>query len=588
MKVNRLTQRIIIGGYIAGIVFIWGRLFLIQVVLKDKYRVTWRKRHEKVVKVIPYRGEIISDDGVILAISTAVPSLYADPEFYRDNYNDNSPEILAKLLRIKNIREKLGDLDSNFVWLRRFLTKSEVKKVEWLKKKLLRWKYYQWRKAREEGKKTTLVKYPWFGLQKEFKRKYPNGKLSGQVIGFTGERWGRYDGRGITGIEASFDQYLLSKEKKYKLLTDGWKRVLTDRVLIPDSWDGYNVYLTIDASFQDEVEEFLEEGVKNAEAKRGMAIVMNPYTGEILAMANYPFFDPNQRKETTLKDSLDLCISYSFEPGSVVKPFIIAGAIDRGLLGINDIFYAEEGTYHLNGAIIHDHERYGYLSVPDIIKFSSNIGMTKIAMRLGKLTVFNILRSFGFGEKTGIELPMEASGFFRKLREWYDADLANASFGQGFRVTLIQLVTAMAVIANGGLRITPRIVKYVKNERGTTIYREEIPEVKGRVIKERTARIMKWMLERVIQKGGTGILAGIDGIKVAGKTGTAQKWVGEYTRKYYTASFVGFLPADHPMWVIGVVIDEPQKKIYGGTAAAPIFRKIAEELLVRSHYLTLK
>ncbi len=575
---SKYLKKLLFYIYAALFLAIWVRLYLVQVRYHDLYSHYTEKQYRRVIKVEPYRGKILTRDGTVLAESLQVYSLYADPKQYWSFYRDNSPQELARVVGVKNIHKILSRRDVRFVWIKRRLTDREVQEVKQLSKKVI-----------SEGKKRgTLI--PWFRLQKEFIRFYPEGELAGQVVGITGFSTGnRYDGRGIAGIEATYNEFLKGKEETIVVTRDGsrLRRIMTSRIFLPERLNGLDVYTTIDASLQDVVEEYLSEGVKRAGGKRGMAVVMDPHTGRILAMASYPFFNPNKRDRRNLKYMKNLVISYGFEPGSVMKPFIVAGALDDGKLSLHERFYAEEGRYLFGGIVIHDHEKYGWLSVPEIIKYSSNIGMTKIGDKLGPEEVYRILRKFGFGMKTGIDLWGENPGYLRHWKNWYPADLANISFGQGLKVTLIQLVTAMSVIANGGLLVRPYVVDRVVDSSGNIVYKND-PEIKGRVISEETARIMRRVLHLVTEKGGTGTEAALPEVSVAGKTGTAQKWVGEYTREVYTASFVGFLPSNDPEWVLGIVVDEPEKEIYGGTAAAPIFREIARELIIRSGKLTLR
>ncbi len=570
---NKTWIKVLGAGYFVGFFAVLVRLFLIQVVLREDYDSIRKDQYHTVIKIVPYRGKIISSDGMVLAESVSTFSLYGDPWYYWKEFHDNTPAVLAKILHIKNIWKKLANRKRRFVWLRRGLTLKEVALVNEIKRKIRS----QWR---HKGEKNRLF---WFNFKEEYTRKYPSSYLAGQLIGFTGRIGFRDDGVGRSGVEAFYDQFLKGKETEIVVTRDGSKerRVLSSRALLPDSLSGLDIHLTINASLQDIVEEYLSEGVETAGGKRGMAIVMDPYTGKILAMANYPFFNPGKRTKENFQHWKNYCISYAFEPGSVIKPFIVAGAIDDGLLSLSEKFYTENGVYFYGNIFIHDHERHKWLTVPQIIKYSSNIGMTKIANELGMKEVYSILTRFGFSKRTGVDLPFEVAGEVRNWKEWYKADLANISFGQGMKATLLQLVTAMSVIANGGLLMRPYVVNEVVNREGDVVYKNDI-DIKGRVLRGKTAKIMRRILRLVTEKGGTGVEAAIEGVPVAGKTGTAQKWVGKYTKNKYTASFVGFLPANKPKWVIGVVVDEPSKRIYGGTAAAPIFKEIAKELLRRT------
>ena len=271
-----------------------------------------------------------------------------------------------------------------------------------------------------------------------------------------------------------------------------------------------------------------------------------------------------------------------------MKPFVVSGALDQGVIKENERFSLENGRFYVGGIHIHDHEKKDNLNVSEIIKYSSNIGVSKIALKLGKKGLYNILVKFGFGGRTGIELPAEYPGLIGNWRDWYDADLVTRSFGQGMKATPLQLASAMSVIANGGVLYRPFVVKSVmKDEK--EIYRYS-KLLRRKVISSSTAEKEKKMLIKVTEDGGTGVNAALKNIKVAGKTGTSQIWTKEgYGKKEYIASFVGFLPADKPRWVIAVVIEKPdEKKYYGGQVAAPIFKRIAKRLLIRDEILSQK
>ena len=310
-----------------------------------------------------------------------------------------------------------------------------------------------------------------------------------------------------------------------------------------------------------------------------MALVMESDTGKVLAMANYPTFNPNAYSHYSLAQLRNHVVADSFEPGSTFKVFTIAAALDSGTIKPGDIYNCENGTYRVADRVIHDDHPHSRLNVSDIIKYSSNIGAAKIGTKMGEEKLSSYLRNFGFGGRTGIDLPGESSGNLK--HHWYGVDLATISFGQGVTLSAIQLVSAMSAVANGGNLMRPYLVERILDDNGTVVQQFE-PQVLRRVISIETAQKVTKMMETVTSSGGTGTKAALEGYRVAGKTGTAQK-VDPVTHAYSPSkrigSFVGFVPADKPKLTIAVIIDEPQGVKYGGVVAAPAFRGIAQSSL---------
>ncbi|HEX2385894.1 MAG TPA: penicillin-binding protein, partial [Candidatus Binatia bacterium] len=296
--------------------------------------------------------------------------------------------------------------------------------------------------------------------------------------------------------------------------------------------------------------------------------------------ANYPFFNPNNFTRQSSNQWRDRAVTDSFEPGSTFKTILAASALEEGVVGKEDLFFCENGKYAYGGKIIHDTHEHGWLPFAKIIQYSSNIGVTKVAEKLGKERYAKTIEKFGFGQPTGIDLPGEASGAVRRPEKWATIDLATHAYGQGIAVTPIQLVMAYGAVANGGFLMRPFVVKRAVGADGRVLW-ENQPHVVRRVVSEATASTLTSILKGVVDEGGTGVLASVDGFEVAGKTGTAQKAEhGVYTRKR-VASFVGFVPADQPRLVMAVILDEPETSVYGGTVAAPTFRNIAAATLQR-------
>jgi cell division protein FtsI (penicillin-binding protein 3) len=345
---------------------------------------------------------------------------------------------------------------------------------------------------------------------------------------------------------------------------------------------GSDIHLTLDTSIQHLAEKELEASVLKYRAKAGVAIVVEPRTGEVLALANYPSFDPNNYATLTAEQRRNRAVTDSFEPGSTFKTILAAAALEEEVVGKEDLFYCEMGKYPFAGKIIHDSHPYGWLSFAKILQVSSNIGFTKIAEKVKKERYFKYIEKFGFGKVTGIDVPGEVAGLVRKPDGWAGIDLATHAFGQGIATTPLQMVMAYAAIANGGFLMRPYVTRRVVSPRGEVLL-ENRPHVVRRVISEKNSKLLAAMLRDVTNEGGTGAMANFEGFEVAGKTGTAQKADtvhGGYSKKR-VGSFVGFVPANDPRLVALVLIDEPEAQVYGGVVAAPAFRNIAQGALRR-------
>jgi cell division protein FtsI (penicillin-binding protein 3) len=400
--------------------------------------------------------------------------------------------------------------------------------------------------------------------------------VAAHVIGFTG-----MDPGGLEGVEKRYDATILGNTGYLVTERDALGRdiALKKGSEGKSGSKGNNVVLTLDKNVQYIAEKELALAVEKNGAKNGIAIVMEPDTGRVLAMANYPTFNPNSYAQYDATSLRNRAIADSFEPGSTFKIFLIASALEAGVIRPGDYFDCENGSYKMYGRTIHDTHKYGSLSVSEILKYSSNIGSAKIGSRLGSGRLYAALNSFGFGEKSNIDLPGEASGMLRQQAKWYGIDLATISFGQGVTATPLQIAAAVSAVANGGNLMKPYLVDRITDDNGAVLQQFQ-PQVRRRVISAQTARSVSRMLEGVVTEGGTGTGAMVDGYRVAGKTGTAQKAEGRgYSADKRTASFVGFVPADRPRLTILVVVDEPKTSSYGGVVAAPAFSAIAQQTL---------
>ncbi len=543
--------RIMMIGTVFGLLFlsVVGRAFYLQILQHENLVKKADKQHQHKVDLTPARGSILDRNGTTLAESIHMDSCYAEPRRIKDV--DGTAGVLAPILGVPK-DELIAKLSVNksFIWVERWL-------------------------APEVAIRVKNMKLPGIGFAPESKRFYPNMEIAAHVVGFTGR-----DPNGLEGIELKYDSTILGNTGYMITERDALGRnIAIMNNLIKDSSPGKSVVLTLDKTIQFITEKELAKAVKENNAKSGMALVMESNTGKGLAMANYPTFNPNAYSRYSLSQLRNHVVADSFEPGSTFKIFTIAAAIDSGLIKATDMYNCENGTYQLADRIIHDDHPHSRLNVSDIIKYSSNIGAAKIGYKMGEARLSPYLRNFGFGGRTGIDLPGESPGNLK--RHWYGIDLASISFGQGVSLSTIQLATALSTIANGGNLMRPYLVEQILDDNGKVVQKFE-PQIVRRVISAETAQKVTKMMETVTGEGGTGTKAALDGFRVAGKTGTAQK-VDPVTRTYSltkrTGSFVGFVPADKPRLTIAVIIDEPQGVKYGGVVAAPAFRGIAQNSL---------
>jgi cell division protein FtsI (penicillin-binding protein 3) len=384
----------------------------------------------------------------------------------------------------------------------------------------------------------------------------------------------------LEGVEYYYDDYLKHTNENRTVLRDALGREIVAGKDIPPDQSGKSLILTIDQTIQYIAESTLAETVKEFEAVSGIVIVMAPKTGAILALAHVPLFNANAFQDFSQQQWRNRAITDPFEPGSTMKIFSAAAAIERGNSTPNSIYYCENGKYRIGNNTIHDTHPYGWLSLQQIVKYSSNIGIAKVGEAIGPETLFNTLRSFGFGEKTGIDCPGETAGSLTAHTYWSKIDAGAIAFGQGISVSAIQLTTAVAAIANDGLLMKPYIVQAITDNNGRLI-RSTQPQMVRRAVSPQTARAITKIMQTAVQEDGTGVNAAVEGFTVAGKTGTAQKTdeSGTYAKGKYTASFVGFAPVENPQIAVLVLVNEPRKQHYGGIVAAPAFKKIALETL---------
>ncbi len=531
--------------------FIFLRIVQLQLVKKDELSRLASKQHQSIITFIPKRGTIYDFKGNNLAVSIDVDSVYArSPEVKNPSQTAKKLANILDLNKgalIKKLKTKKG-----FVWVKRKVTPKQTTRIK------------------ESGLKG-------IHFVKESRRFYPHSHLAAHLVGFVG-----IDSKGLEGIEAKYDGILSGNATRLILGRDAFGREIITEIPIPGkSPENYSLYLTIDTNIQYIVEKELKRAVEGQGAKKGMGVVMDPGTGKILAMANYPSFNPNRFWDTSPKTWRNRVVTDVFEPGSIFKVFLTSTALEEKVAKRHDIFFCENGAYVLSGKTIRDVKKYGWLSLEHIIKYSSNIGATKIAERVGRKKFYQYIRGFGFGHKTGIDLPGEAMGIIRRPKTWSKVALGNIAFGQGIAVTSIQLITAISAIANGGKLLKPYVVDRIVDSKGKMISQSH-PVIIRRVLSEEVARTMTSILTGVVREGGTGRRAALSYYEAAGKTGTAQKvdsLVGGYYEDRFISSFGGYVPSNQPRLVILVVIDEPQGIPYGGRVAGPVFKNIAERSL---------
>ena len=560
----RFRILLVTAVFLCGFGGIVARAYQFQVVKRDRLRAMARSGYTGIVKLPPERGTIYDRQGHELALSVEVSSIYAHPRRIRDK--QKAAVKLARVLGASRRRiYRLLNMDKPFVWIQRKIDPAKAKKIRELD-------------------------LPGIGITAEKRRYYPGRELAAQLLGFVGA-----DNQGLEGLEAKYDAILKGPGCELVQMRDALGRPFFIRRRSSGGRELHNLVLTIDKEIQYKAEKALVAAVRRSRAKGGQCVVVNPDTGEILAMAVVPRYNPNIFSKYPAERWRNRTVTDCFEPGSTLKAFLLAAILEEGVLFPNSRLYCEEGTYKIADRIIHDTHKYGTLTVTDIIALSSNIGAIKMGQQLGYNLFCKYLTKFGFGSKTNIGLLGERSGFIRAPKKAKPVDQATAFFGQGISVTTLQLAMAMAAIANGGTLMRPYVVKEITESAGHVV-RANSPRRVRRVISPKTARMVTAILEKVVSKKGTGPEAAIEGYQVAGKTGTAQK-VDPKTRRYsnskYVASFVGFAPAHDPKLVIASVIDEPKGIPYGGVVAAPVFRdvglwalnylKVAPEITVASN-----
>jgi len=537
--------------YITGICFflvfclIFLRAYQLQILKGSQLSSLAKKGYTGKLTLISQRGTIFDRNGKELALSIEVDSLYCYPEKVQNK--KTAATRLARALDL-NKRDVLKKLHSSrsFVWIKRKVTPEEINSV----------------------KELSIIGVD---FTKESRRYYPCVETGAHIIGFASQ-----DNKGLEGIELQYNRYLEGQEARFSRIHDAFGRPLIFDGPRIEKQDPFNLILTVDKDISYKAQKALREAVRKSRARSGVCIVMRPQTGEILAMAVVPEFNPNIFWQYQPYEWRNRAITDCFEPGSTQKTFLLAGALEEGVISPETVLNCENGEYAIGSFIIHDSKPFEMLKVREIIKFSSNIGAIKIGQRLGAERFDYYLKRFGFGEKTGIDFPGERKGILRPIRNMSLVGKNTLYFGQGISVSPLQLAMAFGAIANGGHLMRPYLVKSIVDQSGKAI-RDFYPFIVRDVISPDTAGKVRGVLEGVVRKDGTAPKAAIKKYSVAGKTGTAQKvdpMKKTYSNKKFVAIFGGFTPSDSPALVILVALDEPKGIPYGGIVAAPVFSDV--------------
>ena len=548
----RPTNDRIIGVLLVGwglLAVLWARCLWLQVLAAPRYAAIAASQHEFRQMVHARRGSIYDRNGRLLAVSIPAPSVFANPRAVGAK-RDVARQLADLVDRNPQMIEDRLTRDKGFVWVARQVNYALTPSLHAL---------------RDEG----------VGIIEEPKRCYPHGRLASHLLGFV-----NVDQRGLEGLELSFNGILRGEA--------GWRSTLHDArgewLLGPwtreaEPIDGASLVLTIDGVVQEVVEDTLAWGVERYHAKGGSIIAMDPTTGAILAMATSPTFDPNAPAEAPAECRRNRAVTDLFEPGSTFKIVTASALFEEGRITPEEPIFCENGSYPtVAHHTLHDHRPHGLLPFADVLKFSSNIGTAKAAQRLKPEELYRYIRAFGIGQKTGINVPGEVAGLLNPPARWSKLSPFIIPIGQEVAVTPVQLAVMTAVVANGGRRVRPYVVERIETAEGETLRSfEHEPPV--RIISPQTATTMQTILRGVVESG-TGQLADVQGLTVAGKTGTAQKLepTGRYSHSRFVASFVGFGPVPDPRFVIVVCLDEPRPLYFGGVVSAPMFKRIVEQL----------
>jgi len=539
-----LRRRVLVSGL--GVLFlaVIASAFERQVMEKTFLRNEGERRHLRVSEIPARRGMILDRNGEPLAVSTPVATVWGDPRQLMER--PRAVRALARALKI-NGTELMARLTAKreraFLYLKRRIGPKETAAV----KRVIA-------EHRLRG----------VGLESEYRRFYPSGKIFGHVIGFTD-----VDDRGIEGMELAYDAWLRAEPGKRRVIRDGRRRVVAEVERIKPARHGRHLTLSLDRRLQFLAHRELARAVNRHQAVAASAVVLDVETGEVLAMMNQPTYNPNAKVRGKESARRNRTLTDVMEPGSTVKPLVVAAALEAGLVGPRTPINTDPGTLRVGPDMVRDIRNYGRLNTTSVITKSSNVGVVKLALRIRKAALWRLYDRLGFGRPTGVRFPGETPGQLRHFRDWRAFEHATLAFGYGLSVTTLQLAQAYGVLAADGLKRPISLLK-----------RSEHPAAE-RILSAITARRVRAMLETVISAQGTARLAAVAGYRVGGKTGTAKKAVrGSYSSRRYQAVFAGIAPTSRPRFVMVVMVDEPRgKHYYGGKVAAPVFAKVMQGAL---------
>ncbi|MBT6612850.1 MAG: penicillin-binding protein 2 [Deltaproteobacteria bacterium] len=529
--------------FLAIVLIILLRGLHMQTVEKPALDIRADMQHNQTMSVKLQRGPILDNEGQILTVSLPMESIFAIPAEIENP--QESARLLSQILHQpeERILRKLT-ANSSFVWIRRHPKPAVSQKIKELK-------------------------FPGIYQIKEYQRFYPLKNHAAQLIGFSG-----IDSQGLEGLEYQYDKHLMASSDRHSIWSSIYNKPGLNEIL------GGSLELTINSKLQYYTEKELEKALRLTSAKHAVSIVMESQTGNILTIASIPDYDPNNFEKYDRANYFNRAVSAAYEPGSTFKIITVSSALENDIVSSENIFFCENGEYQIQDRVIHDVSPYGWLPLEKIIQKSSNICAAKIGQLIPKPIFYRMIREFGFGSKTGISLPGEASGKVFPYENWSDTDIVTMSYGHSISATPIQIITAINTIATGGVLISPNVIKEAKTANGQRVQMAETQ--KKRILKKTVSENIKSYMVAVVQEGGTGFRAKIKGITVAGKTGTSRKFDAKkqkYSSKNHIISFVGFFPAEDPKLTILVMVDEPQRKYLGSGTAAPVFKKIAEHAL---------
>ena len=526
----RLLLLVVFGGFMV----LAARALYLQGLHNDFLQQKGETRYARVVEMSAHRGMVTDRNGEPLAVSTPVESVWAAPA--DATLNSQQRMKLARLLGADpgELKRRLAESEREFVYLKRQLPPEQAARI-------------------------VQLNLPGVFLQREYRRYYPAAEVTAHLVGFTG-----VDDNGQEGIELAYQEWLAGKRGSRRVIKDRLGRIIEDVQSIRSPQQGRDLALSIDQRLQYLAFRELKSAVAEHGAKAGSIVVLDATSGEVLALANWPTYNPNNRDTLKMVRSRNRAVVDLFEPGSTLKPFTAAAALETGLVGPGSVIDTEHGRFSIGKRIIRDVHPEGFLTVSQVIQKSSNVGSAKIALAMAPQKLWAIFSAVGFGSQTRVGFPGEASGRLRAYQSWKPIEHATMSYGHGVSVSLLQLARAYSVFATDG------------ELKQLTLIRRDVPAEGKRVVSRRTAQAVRKMLETVTQPGGTATRAQVAGYRVAGKTGTAHKLDGStYAADRYVSSFVGFAPASNPRLVIAVMIDEPGgKQYYGGEVAAPVFSSV--------------